>query len=783
MVLIYFKKNILTINIDKINTNCNRLSQIYNRDTNKIIIPPDLDWVLNDYSVLKNYLIDGEIPKLMLNSNNNFHLIIDLLNLYNFLKYYEENLKVNEIQTILDNYFKNKNYNDNQNPFNLQIQKMIKNLYELQTLWMFPNYWKQKWDEYFESLMKKIIIISEPRNYISKMSYTSIFINILTNTSDNISIKKKISNEILFYMLEECIKTYPSRNIFNISDLKILNIEFASLNNFIELKREFNYWNTTQNITFDMEIIQKRMTKYSQGLINNNFPFDYNKYIIAGGFALNAVIGVISDFTDIDIYIFDDFENSVNILVKYFMGITNIKLTNNKSLINIYPIGYKINIQLIKIEHKPVAIINDFDLSYSQICIFDWHNILMTYQAYQTLITGYFKINKTVIIKPYRIIKGYIKGFKLDKSEFLEINNNININLKNNRFKRTKMLNLYKYNKNNDNNLAIEFSDEVKSLILKINSSSMNELEQNLIDYLQKNKNQYNSLKKGIYLTEEHINNFTEENIISYLENLSGCIYFNFENFNPDNFVNLQYYNIDYDNENDEDNNKDELEKINNVKCNDIDKYTFPLMQDITFSKQFGTDTLKYDKINENTIFYELSVITGSYYQNLRALKFYPFKFLININDIKIFKLSIKDKIFKFKISYKKINEKVQHIINSFDFNLQVLARSLLNRLCKLPDNINCKKTNNLNKTILFNTNIDKFMSEYIDNDNFTFNDLKDFNNDCDKYSHIYELPKCLLKKDDMIELKIFINGLWHQEKKNDHIFGYELESIINLCD
>ena len=788
MVFIYFKKNILTINIDKININCNKLTEIHNRDTNKIIIPSDLEleWVFNNYSILKNYLIDGNIPKLIQNSNNNFHNIIDLLNLYTFLKYYQEDLKINEIQLMLDNYFTNKNYNDNQIPIQLQIQKIIKNLYELQTLWMFPRYWKQKWNEYFEALMKKIIVISEPRNYISKMSYTSIFINMLTNTTNenNVSIKKKISNEILFYMLEDCIKTYPSRNILNLSDLNILNINLASLNNFIELKREFNYWTVSSNITFDIEIIQKRMIKYSQGLLNSNFPFDCNKYIIAGGFALNVIIGVISDFTDIDIYIYDDFGNSVNTLIKYFMGITNIKLTNNKSIINIYLIGYKINIQLIKIEHKPVAIINDFDLTYSQICIFDWNNILMTYQAYQTLITGYFKINKNVIIKPYRIIKGYIKGFKLDKSEFLEVNNNININLKNNKFKRHKCITPNKHMKNNDN-LNIELSDEVKNVILKINSSSTNELEENILDYLQKNKEQYNSLKKGIYLQENDINNYTEFELISYLEKISGCIYLNFDDFNSDNFVNLQYYNIDYDNDNDIDNDNDYYNDYHNDSDNNnnlkkTNHNTFPLIQDITFSKQLNTDLLKYNKINENTMLYELSVITGSYYENLRPLKFYPFKMLININDIRICKISLKDKIFKFKIPYKKINENIQIIINSFDLKINSLAKTLLQRLCKVSENIICKKTNNLNKTITFTTNLDNFMNKYIDNSNFKFDDLKNFNNDCDKFTYLYELPKCVFKKDDMIKLKICINGLWYQQKNNENIFGYELETTFN---
>ena len=45
----------------------------------------------------------------------------------------------------------------------------------------------------------------------------------------------------------------------------------------------------------------------------------------------------------------------------------------------------------------------------------------MTFPAYKTLITGSFNINRNAIIRNYRIIKGYIKGFKLEQS--VNINN------------------------------------------------------------------------------------------------------------------------------------------------------------------------------------------------------------------------------------------------------------------------------------------------------------------------------------------------------------------------
>ncbi len=144
----------------------------------------------------------------------------------------------------------------------------------------------------------------------------------------------------------------------------------------------------------------------------------------------------------------------------------------------------------------------------------------------------------------------------------------------------------------------------------------------------------------------------------------------------------------------------------------------------------------------------------------------------------------MKDKIFKFKIPYKNIDDSIKNSINAFDFRIEVLSIELLKQLCKCIDNnkITYKKVNNQNKTITFTTNLDKFMNKYIDNNNFKFDDLKNFNNDCDKFTYLYELPKSLLKKDELLELKIYINGLWYQEQKNDNrfVFGYDLESIIS---
>ena len=52
MVFLNFKNINFNISNDKINIYCSKLMDIYNRDTNKINISDDLEWVLNDYSVL-----------------------------------------------------------------------------------------------------------------------------------------------------------------------------------------------------------------------------------------------------------------------------------------------------------------------------------------------------------------------------------------------------------------------------------------------------------------------------------------------------------------------------------------------------------------------------------------------------------------------------------------------------------------------------------------------------------------------------------------------------------
>ena len=178
---------------------------------------------------------------------------------------------------------------------------------------------------------------------------------------------------------------------------------------------------TSNVISFDHDIIINRIKTNSNGLINDKFPFDPTSFIISGGFAINSVIDIASDYTDIDIYIFSEFEDTSMKLIKYFQSITDIKMTCNSSIINIYPINHNINIQLIKINGPPNEIINEFDLSYTQIAVLDWDNIIMSYNAFKSLVTGYFTLNRNNVIRSYRIIKAYVKGFILDPSEFHQI--------------------------------------------------------------------------------------------------------------------------------------------------------------------------------------------------------------------------------------------------------------------------------------------------------------------------------------------------------------------------
>ncbi len=314
--------------------------------------------------------------------------------------------------------------------------------------------------------------------------------------------------------------------IYDLNELIKFKYFPKSLINLKNLKYKLNYSTDPPNPTFDIKIIQERMLEYSQGLISEDFPFN-NNFIIAGGFIVNLLIGIISDYTDIDIYIFNDFENQAKNIINYFKSKCQIYMTNNKSIINIYPVDYKINIQLIKIGGTPQKIISDFDLSYSQMMMINWDKIQMTSYAYKSLLTGVFTINRKAVIRNYRIVKAYIKGFILDNNEYQK--------------------SLVKKQNYNEHLLL----NEVKTLIKALNKyhmncgdgdDDMNELENLLMDYFPENSQDYKIMTKSIHLEQHMIENTTSEEFKKYLEDESNCTYLKLEHLDSLTFDNLKYY-------------------------------------------------------------------------------------------------------------------------------------------------------------------------------------------------------------------------------------------------
>ncbi len=425
------------------------------------------------------------------------------------------------------------------------------------------------------------------------------------------------------------------------------------LNNFKKLREKFKYHMIDDNELTEIDTIkrfQNRVVKYSEGIINETFPFNSDKYIIAGGFVANIILGIFSDFTDIDIYIFEDFEESVKTIVNYFSSFLEIEMTATKSVINLYAIGYKTNIQLIYLQLNPDKIIEDFDVTYSQMAIYSWNDIKMTHDAIDAILTGYFKLNINTIIRPYRILKGYVKGLKLIETDF--------------NFEE------------NEQNFKFGLLDDVKYMlrIMKLVKDNDEELEYTILDFLTEDTNEYKLMTKNVYLGE-NTKSMSLEKKIKYIEDLSLCKYFTMESFNPDRFESLKYYSYNYD--------------FNTEKS----IMSYPYMQKIAIRKSITGFNYKKILHKKDTLYlYRLVVNTGEYYPNPVSLTNFQFSFDIKLKDIKLIGISNDNTSLKFMIDYDNIDEKE---------NLKNLLRQLDSRMLSLSKEI-VKYQPTLSRNIIF---------------------------------------------------------------------------------
>lgn len=447
----------------------------------------------------------------------------------------------------------------------------------------------------------------------------------------------------------ELEKTMP--NLYNLNELKKLQYKNITLNNFKNLREKFKYHvidDKDSNEIDNIKRFQNRVLKYSEGIISHDFPFNPEKYIIAGGFVANIIIGVFSDFTDIDIYIFEDFEESVKKIISYFSSFLKIEMTATKSVINIYAIGYKTNIQLIYLQLNPEKIIEDFDVTYSQMAIYNWNEIKMTKGALDAILTGYFKLNINSIIRPYRILKGYVKGLKLIDSDF--------------NFEE------------NEQNFKFGLLDDVKYMIsrLKRVKDDDEQFEDVILDFLSEETNEYKLMTKNVYLGE-NINSMSFENKIKYIENLSMCKYFTMESFNPDRFESLKYYSYNYD--------------LNTEKSIS----SFPYMEKIVIRKAITGFNYKKILHNKDTLYlYRLVVNTGEYYPNPVSLTSFQFSFNIKLKDIKLVGISGDNTSLKFIIDYENIDEKqdLKNLLRQLDSRMLSLSKEIVKYQPTLNSNI-----------------------------------------------------------------------------------------------
>jgi hypothetical protein len=696
------------------------MSLISNIDTSITQVPMEYDskynWYGNDYQTLLNYLNTSKIVNLESNTSNNFSKIVGLINLYNYLDMQSDarNHTLKEIKTEIETYFLR--------PFIIGFDKKkiygkeyeINYLKELQAFKLFKDFANiyNLYDQCFKHF------ITEIRKNFTKLPETVLtqyFISLLVSNNYGNPLIKELDQTDVLNMLTQLIliqindeKDYKhhdkhSNYLLNLSDLYILDYKLSDLLNLENLKGELLFNQGNPKSTLDINIIQERIKEYSLGLINQDFPFDKNKFIIAGGFVINTLIGTISRYTDIDIYIFNDFKQVVSKIVSYLENQCKckIKMTCNKTIINIYIVDYYINFQLIKINGTIPQIISDFDLSYSQVAILDWNNIQLTLNSYKSLLSGTFTLNYSAVIRNYRIVKVYIKGFKLDSTDYLKIINE-------SKQDTDDMTINYRNDTHHNHHKLLE---EVKEMIInlgEIHQTSDNDLiltkklEHFLKQYYQKGSYEYTIMTKSIYLTSQEMNDKSEPEIIDYLENASKCNYFVISDLSKLEFENLKCYEEDYDL-----NNEKTYEKIYEKKDNNL-SYSFPKMEDIILEKN-KIKTQNVIKDGDLSNVYPLYVITMEYYRSSKSLSSYYMKMLVKKKDLKIIENNAEKStmILKPNQTIKKIirdlDDRCEKILyqtilinNQFDSNKCLFKRILNDDMTIMTEinNINLKKIN-----------------------------------------------------------------------------------------
>lgn len=621
-----------------------------------------------------------------------------------------------QINNLVDKHF-NQNQNDNMNkPW--ENNSCLNFINDYISLLSFEDFKNNNIDGY--NLDRFYLELQKLKRFSSETLGNSL-LQIILKLDKN---KTKNYNMIIS-ILEDSIKYNSSFNLYDMNELNKLNYPMAKLNNLVKLKYELHYSKTPSQPTFNIEIIQKRLIDYSQGLITKDFPFNPTKFVIAGGFVVNLLIGIISYYNDIDIYIFNDFENQANELINYFKDTckNKIHMTYNKSIINIYPVDYKINIQLIKISGSPQKIISDFDLSYSQMMILNSDKLQMTFDAYKSMLSGLFTINRKAVIRSYRIVKAYIKGFILDSIEY------------------QKSLITQKQTMNE--HLLL---NEVKNLIKNLNNYDSKKkldnmcndnLENLLRGYFPINSQEHKIMTKAVHIEQSMILNTTHDEFKTYLEEVSNCKYLNLEEFNLIKFKNLKYY-IDGESEN------------TDTTINFDSSY--PEMSEIE---------LKSIVYNPKYYLFPLQANIGDYYKFLAPLSRFCILSKVKVSDLKIIKGH------KYLKAVFKPDFKLKEVLTKLDYKLQSLYTHFIGY-------------NNFDKDTCYfqkNANLETIMVR-IRYDSLPFSDtFKELN-----LNRLYKFKNFNFKKDDIINVKLTISDMFINKLINPNMntFGYHIDMKIN---
>lgn len=485
-----------------------------------------VDWVYNYKSHLTKHLEEGHIPSIDKIINNTVELISSL-NLAKFNMKYGTEKNVKSVLREIKIYF-DRVPDEFVNPYTYEEY-----LFEaLQIIWLFP--------EFYDEL--KVILNNYAKLVNSSLCHNCTFGNHLIDSIFK-KVNKNITEEMFYKMTKEILdefkKIQPTKNhLFDVTSLEKILFEPAVLETF-PMQKTLGY-QEPEEITFSKQKLQARMTQYSNNIINESFPFDSSKFVIAGGFPTNIICGLRSEYTDIDIYIYKDFKETSKTIIDHLLKTYKVELTYNPCIINVILVGSKMNLQLINSKEKHQEVIDKFDLTHSQAMITNWNKIEITLEAFHAYLTGTFEINSNVRINPSRILKAYVKGFKMDTHS---IRKAINVEIDND---------------------AKKILDEFKILdAFKITNNIQMVLEK----HLKPDSTNFKILTKAIYIPDNFYQD-VDADIKKYLENITKFKYLKPNdientNFKPLDIYGSKYYGYDFC-EKDKDNNKKSniLEKV-----------------------------------------------------------------------------------------------------------------------------------------------------------------------------------------------------------------------------